>query len=40
MISASRDDQFINNQQTVKASLAEDNAFATFVASPLFTGAD
>jgi ABC-type branched-subunit amino acid transport system substrate-binding protein len=34
-----RDDNFTNNQQTVKASLAEDNPFAMFIASPVFTGA-
>jgi len=39
VISASHNDQFINNQQTVKASLANDHAFATFIASPLFYGA-
>jgi branched-chain amino acid transport system substrate-binding protein len=38
-ITASRDDKFFNNQQTVKASLAEDHAFATFVATPQFSGA-
>lgn len=36
---ANRDDKFFNNQQTVKASLAEDKAFATFVATPQFSGA-
>jgi ABC-type branched-subunit amino acid transport system substrate-binding protein len=39
VISANRNDGFANNQQTVKQSLAEDHAFATFIASPLFTGA-
>lgn len=39
VISSQRDDGFINNQQTVKSSLAQDNAFATFVATPLFYGA-
>ena len=34
-----RDDQFFNDEQQVKASLAQDNAFATFVAAPLFGGA-
>jgi hypothetical protein len=38
-IVANRDDKFFNNQQTVKASLAEDHAFATFVATPQFFGA-
>ncbi len=38
-IIANRDDKFFNNQQTVKASLAEDKAFATFVATPQFFGA-
>ncbi len=37
-IVANRDDKFAQNQQTVKASLAEDHAFATFVATPLFSG--
>ncbi len=36
---ANRDDGMVNNEQQVKASLAQDNAFATFVATPLFTGA-
>lgn len=36
---ANRDDAMFNNEQQVKASLAQDNAFATFVATPLFTGA-
>lgn len=39
VISVKRDDGFINNQQTVKASLAEDHAFATFIATALFGGA-
>jgi branched-chain amino acid transport system substrate-binding protein len=39
VISAQHDDGFINNQQTVKSSLAQDHAFATFVATPLFYGA-
>ena len=38
-VTANRDDKFFNNQQTVKASLAEDKAFATFVATPQFFGA-
>ena len=38
-ISANRNDGFINNQQEVKASLAQDHAFATFVATALFYGA-
>jgi len=36
---ANRDDKFFDNEQTVKASLAEDKAFATFVATPQFFGA-
>jgi ABC-type branched-subunit amino acid transport system substrate-binding protein len=40
VISASHNDGFVNNQQTVKASLANDHAFATFIASPLFYGAN
>src|SRR5215475_11854000 len=39
MISANHNDGFVNNQQTVKTSLANDHAFATFIASPLFYGA-
>lgn len=35
-----RDDKFSQNQSEVKASLAQDNAFATFVATPIFTGAN
>jgi ABC-type branched-subunit amino acid transport system substrate-binding protein len=38
-IVANRDDGMVNNEQQVKASLATDNAFATFIATPLFTGA-
>jgi branched-chain amino acid transport system substrate-binding protein len=38
-IAKHRDDQMTNNQQAVKASLSQDNAFATFIAGPLFTGA-
>jgi ABC-type branched-subunit amino acid transport system substrate-binding protein len=39
VISANHNDGFVNNQQTVKTSLANDHAFATFIASPLFYGA-
>jgi branched-chain amino acid transport system substrate-binding protein len=39
VISAKHDDGIINNQQTVKASLAQDHAFATFIATALFYGA-
>ena len=39
VISNNRDDGFINDEQTVKASLAQDHAFATFIATPLFGGA-
>jgi ABC-type branched-subunit amino acid transport system substrate-binding protein len=35
-----RDDKFTQNQSEVKASLAQDNAFATFVATAIFTGAN
>jgi branched-chain amino acid transport system substrate-binding protein len=35
-----RDDQLGSNRQTVQASLSQDNAFATFIATVLFTGAD
>ena len=38
VIAANRDDGFGNNEQTVKQSLATDNAFATFVATVFFTG--
>jgi ABC-type branched-subunit amino acid transport system substrate-binding protein len=34
-----RDDQMLNNQATVKASLSQDKAFATFNAGPVFSGA-
>jgi ABC-type branched-subunit amino acid transport system substrate-binding protein len=40
VISADRDDQFGQNRQTVQQSLSQDNAFATFIATTLFTGAD
>jgi len=40
VISSDRNDGFVNNQQTVKTSLAQDHAFATFIASPLFYGAN
>jgi ABC-type branched-subunit amino acid transport system substrate-binding protein len=38
VIAANRDDGFGNDEQTVKQSLATDNAFATFVATVFFTG--
>jgi len=38
-VTANRDDQMLQNQQQVKSSLAQDKAFATFIATPLFTGA-
>ena len=34
------DDQGLNNAQAVTASLSDDNAFATFVGTLLFSGAD
>src|SRR5262245_29272618 len=40
VIAANRDDKQFQNQQEVKASLAQDNAFATFVATTLFSGAN
>ena len=40
VIGADRDDQFGQNRQTVQQSLAQDNAFATFSATTLFTGVD
>jgi ABC-type branched-subunit amino acid transport system substrate-binding protein len=39
VIGAKRDDGFVNDEQTVKASLVEDHAFATLVSTPLFGGA-
>jgi ABC-type branched-subunit amino acid transport system substrate-binding protein len=39
VIGANRDDNFLQDEQTVKASLAQDHAFATFIATPLFSGA-
>ena len=38
-VTSNRDDQMLQNQQQVKSSLAQDKAFATFIATPLFTGA-
>lgn len=38
-ITSQRDDKMTANQTEVKASLAQDNAFATFIATTLFTGA-
>jgi ABC-type branched-subunit amino acid transport system substrate-binding protein len=35
-----RDDQLGSNRQTVQASLSQDNAFATFIGTVFFTGAD
>jgi ABC-type branched-subunit amino acid transport system substrate-binding protein len=35
-----RDDQLGSNRQTVQTSLSQDNAFATFVGTVFFTGAD
>jgi branched-chain amino acid transport system substrate-binding protein len=40
VVGADRDDQFGQNRQTVQQSLAQDDAFATFIATTLFTGAD
>jgi branched-chain amino acid transport system substrate-binding protein len=40
VIGADRDDQFGQNRETVQQSLSQDNAFATFIATTLFTGAD
>jgi ABC-type branched-subunit amino acid transport system substrate-binding protein len=34
-----RDDQMFQNQAAIKASLSQDKAFATFIATPTFTGA-
>jgi len=38
-VTADRDDGMLQDEQTVKQSLASDKAFATFVATPLFSGA-
>jgi hypothetical protein len=39
VVSSARDDQLGSNRQTVQASLSQDNAFATFIATVFFTGA-
>jgi ABC-type branched-subunit amino acid transport system substrate-binding protein len=39
-LAINRDDQLGSNRQTVQASLSQDNAFATFIATVFFTGAD
>jgi len=39
-LTSERDDQLGSNRQQVQASLSQDNAFATFIATVLFTGAD
>jgi len=40
VLTADHDDQLGNNRQTVQASLSQDNAFATFIGTVFFTGAD
>ncbi len=40
VVSSDRDDQFTQNRQTVQASLSQDKAFATFIATTFFLGAD
>lgn len=40
VISSDRDDQFTANLQTVQASLSQDKAFATFIATTFFTSAN
>ena len=40
VLAVNRDDQLGNNRQTVQASISQDNAFATFVATVFFTGAE
>ncbi len=40
VLTADHDDQLGSNRQTVQASLSQDNAFATFIATVFFTGAD
>jgi ABC-type branched-subunit amino acid transport system substrate-binding protein len=40
VVSSDRDDQFVSNRQTVQASLSQDKAFATFIATTFFSGAD
>ncbi len=40
VVAYDRDDQFTANLQTVQASLSQDKAFATFLATTFFTGAE
>jgi ABC-type branched-subunit amino acid transport system substrate-binding protein len=40
VIKYDHDDLFTSNQQTVQQSLSQDKAFATFIATTLFTGAE
>jgi branched-chain amino acid transport system substrate-binding protein len=40
VVSSDRDDQFTQNRQTVQASLSQDKAFATFIATTFFLGSD
>ena len=40
VLATDRDDQLGSNRQTVQTSLSQDNAFATFIATVFFTGAD
>jgi ABC-type branched-subunit amino acid transport system substrate-binding protein len=40
VVAYDHDDQFGQNRQTVQQSLSQDSAFATFIATTLFTGAD
>ena len=39
VVGSARDDQLGSNRQTVQASLSQDDAFATFIATVFFTGA-
>jgi ABC-type branched-subunit amino acid transport system substrate-binding protein len=40
VVASDRDDAFTQNRQTVQASLSQDEAFATFIATTFFTGAE
>jgi ABC-type branched-subunit amino acid transport system substrate-binding protein len=40
VVAYDRDDAFTQNRQTVQASLSQDKAFATFIATTFFLGAD
>ena len=40
VVAYDRDDQFVSNRQTVQPSLSQDKAFATFIATTFFSGAE